>query len=181
MADTTHDPAGMQRINNAILQFLLDGEKGRNQVAEDVSRMTGMRLSASALLIVERLGTESMRVNDLGASVGLSSGGITRQIQDLEAKGLIDRTTDERDKRAAIVKLSNRGLDVIRLTGSVRDFSTRHALQGWTDEEVMQIAPLLERLALGLSEGLARESVRRAVQLERTISVDEWIRLIEAE
>jgi DNA-binding MarR family transcriptional regulator len=169
----------VKRINAAILQFLLDGEKGRNQIAEDVSRMTGVRLSASAILVMDRLGTESMRVNDLGASVGITSGGITRQIQDLEAKGLIDRATDPRDKRAAIVRLSSRGLDVVRLARGVREYSTRCALHGWTDEEVAQVAPLLERLAEGLRQGVARESVGERARLERTIAVDDWIRLIE--
>lgn len=176
---TEQESTNVDRMNAAILQFLLDGENGRNRIAEDVSRMTGLRLSASAILVIERLGTDSMRVNDLGASVGITSGGITRQVQDLEAKGLIDRKVDQTDKRAAIVKLSNKGLDVVRLVRGVRQYSTRHALKGWSDEEVKQIAPLLERLADGLRNGVARESVLERIQFERVVSVDDWIRLME--
>ena len=137
-ASSKPDSTEIQRISAAILQLLFDGEKGRTHLAEDVSRMTGIRLSASALLVMHRLATESMRVNDLGAHVDLTSGGITRQIQDLETKGLIDRTTDAKDKRVAIVKLSKKGLDVLRLASAARELSTRLALQGWTDEEVKQ-------------------------------------------
>jgi DNA-binding MarR family transcriptional regulator len=181
MADSIEGRNELKRINSAILQFLLDGSKGRNQVAADVGRMMGIRLSAPGLLVMERLGSESMRVNDLGASVGITSGGITRQIQDLEAKGLIERNPDENDKRAAIVQLSTRGRDAIRLANSIRDFSTRFALRDWGDDEVRQVAPLLERLADGLRQGIASQSVFDKLQLERSAPVDEWIRLMEAE
>ena len=175
------DSTSVRRINEAILQFLLDGEKGRNLVAAEASRMMGVPLSASALLVVERLGTDSMRVNDLGASVGITSGGISRHVQDLESKGLIERSTDEADKRAAIVRLSAKGLDLMRLVDGVRGFSTRRALQGWSEEEVKQVAPVLERLAVGLREGLARESMPARIHMERDHSVDEWIQLMEAD
>ena len=168
-----------KRINSAILQFLLDGEKGRHQVAADVSRMAGVPLSASTLLVIERLRSGPMRVNDLGASVGITSGGITRQVQDLEAKGLIEKKPDETDKRAAIVGLSGKGADVARLADAIRDFSTRRALGEWEDEDVERVAPLLERLADGLRRGAAGTSVFDAVPFELNSSVDEWIRLME--
>ena len=181
MAESTDQPSEFRRINSAILQFLLDGEKGRNQMAADASRMAGVPLSASALLVIERLRAGSMRVNDLGASVGITSGGITRQIQDLEAKGLIERKPDETDGRAAIVGLSGRGMDVARLVDVIRDFSTRRALQEWADDEVEQVAPLLERLADGLRRGAAGGSVFDTIPFEMNTPVDEWIRLMEGE
>ena len=181
MAESIDRRSEFSRINSAILQFLLDGEKGRNQVAADVSRMAGVPLSPSALLVIERLRAGSMRVNDLGASVGITSGGITRQVQDLEAKGLIERKPDETDGRAAIVGLSGRGMDVARLVDGIRDFSTRQALRDWADDEVEQVAPLLERIADGLRRGAAGGSVFDAVPFELNTPVDEWIRLMEGE
>jgi DNA-binding MarR family transcriptional regulator len=181
MADSTDGRSEFRRINSAILQFLLDGEKGRNQVAADVGRMSGVPLSASGLLVIERLRAGSMRVNDLGASVGITSGGITRQVQDLEAKGLIERKPDETDRRAAIVGLSNKGMDVVRLADVIRDFSTRRALREWEDGEVEQVAPLLERLADGLRRGAAGGSVFDAIPFEVNTPVDQWVRLMEGE
>jgi len=180
MTDTTQQPRDLKRVNSAILQFLLDGQKGRTQVAEDVSRMTGIRLSASSVLIVERLGLQSMRVNDLGVSVGISSGAITRQVQDLEAKGLVERTADLTDKRAALVKLSELGLEVIRLSEGIREFSIRHAVRGWTDEEVAQVTALLERLADSLRDRDSIQDMMRKIQRARVVSVDDWMRLIGA-
>jgi DNA-binding MarR family transcriptional regulator len=168
-----------KRINSAILQFLLDGERGRHQVAADVSRMVGVHLSASALLVSERLRAGSMRVNDLGTSVGITSGGITRQVQDLEAKGLIERSPDETDGRATIVRLSTKGMDVVRLADSIRDFSTRRALREWGEEEIEQVAPLLERLAEGLRQGAAGGSVFDIIPFELNTPADEWMQLME--
>ena len=181
MADSTDGRSELKRINSAILQFLLDGERGRNQVAADISRMAGVPISASALVVIERLRPGSMRVNDLGASVGITSGGITRQVQDLEAKGLIEKKPDETDGRAAIVGLSNKGMDAARLADVIRDFSTRRALGEWEDEEVERVAPLLERLAEGLRRGAAGASVFDAIPFEMNTSADEWIRLVEGE
>jgi DNA-binding MarR family transcriptional regulator len=181
MADSRDGQSEFKRINSAILQFLLDGEKGRNQVAADVSRMAGVPVSASALLVIERLRPGSMRVNDLGVSVGITSGGITRQVQDLEAKGLIEKKPDETDKRAAIVGLSSKGMDVARLADVIRDFSTRRALGEWEAEEVERVAPLLERLADGLRRGAAGASVFDTIPFESTTPVEEWIRLMGGE
>ena len=181
MADSTDGRSEFRRINSAILRFLLDGEKGRNQVAADVSRMAGVPISASALLVIERLRPGPMRVNDLGMSVGITSGGITRQVQDLEAKGLIEKKPDETDKRAAIVGLSSKGMDVARLADVIRDFSTRRALGEWEAEEVERVAPLLERLADGLRRGAAGASVFDTIPFESTTPVEEWIRLMGGE
>jgi DNA-binding MarR family transcriptional regulator len=181
MADSNDERNEFRRINSAILQFILDGEKGRNQVAADVSRMAGVPVSASALLVMERLRPGAMRVNDLGAYVGITSGGITRQVQDLEAKGLIERKPDETDGRAAIVGLSSKGMDVVRLADVIRDFSTRRALGEWENEEVERVAPLLERLADGLRRGAAGASVFDVIPFELSTTVDEWIRLVEGE
>jgi DNA-binding MarR family transcriptional regulator len=179
MAGSIGRRSEFSRINRAILQFLLDGEKGRNQVAADVSRMAAVPLSSSALLVVERLRAGSMRVNDLGASVGITSGGITRQVQDLEAKGLIERSPDETDGRATIVRLSSKGVDVVRLADTIRDFSTRQALREWGEEEIERVAPLLERLAEGLRQGAAGGSVFDTIPFELNTPVDEWVRLME--
>jgi DNA-binding MarR family transcriptional regulator len=181
MADSRDGQSEFKRINSAILQFLLDGERGRNQVAADVSRMAGVSVSASALLVIERLRPGSVRVNDLGVSVGITSGGITRQVQDLEAKGLIEKKPDETDGRAAIVRLTSRGLDVAHLADAIRDFSTRRALGDWEDEEVERVAPLLERLADGLRRGAAGASVFDAIPFELNTPVDGWIRLMEGD
>jgi DNA-binding MarR family transcriptional regulator len=181
MADSKDGRSEFRRINSAILRFLLDGEKGRNQVAADVSRMAGVPVSASALLVIERLRPGPMRVNDLGMSVGITSGGITRQVQDLEAKGLVEKKPDETDRRAAIVGLSSKGTDVARLADVIRDFSTRRALGEWEEEEVERVAPLLERLADGLRRGAAGASVFDAIPSELHTSLDEWIRRVEGE
>jgi DNA-binding MarR family transcriptional regulator len=180
MGDLPKGGGELKRINAAILQFLLDGAKGRNQVAADVSRMLGIPLSPAALLVMERLGTESMRVNDLGMSVGITSGGITRQVQDLEEKGLIERSPDHNDRRAAIVKLTGKGLDAVRLADGVRGFSTRWALREWPDADVERVASVLERLAEGLRQGIVSQGVFDRIQRGQEASVDEWIRLMEA-
>lgn len=174
-----HDRETLQRINTAILQFIQDGVQGRSRAADDVARLTGVSLTASAMVVIDRLSGRAMRVNDLGAAVGVTSGAITRQVQDLEAKGLIDRSRDELDGRAAIVRLSERGREVARLSDAVRELHLRHILDGWPVEEVERIAPLLEHLAEGLRTTPNGESVlARALDLP-SVSAEECIRRLE--
>ena len=173
------DRAMMQRVNAAILQFIQDGVQGRSRVADDVTRLTGVPLTVPALVVIERLGERAMRVNDLGAAVGVTSGAITRQIQELEKKGLIDRSRDEQDGRAAIVTLSTKGAEIARLSDAVRELHLRHILDGWTREDVEQIAPVLERLADGLRRPAEGESVLAKSLALQPVSADEWIRRLE--
>jgi DNA-binding MarR family transcriptional regulator len=158
----------------------MSGDAGlrRIEVAEDVAAMTGTPLSPSAMMVIEQMGTRTMRVRDLASSLSVTSGATTRQIQDLEAKGLVERLADERDGRASLVKLSSKGIDVLRLAASLRECALRHAFETWKDTEIQELLPALERLAAGPHRNPFRETIPRAA-IDPTISVDQWIRLIE--
>jgi DNA-binding MarR family transcriptional regulator len=168
----------LKRIDRAIMQTSADGGRRRIEVAENVTLMTGIDLSASAIMVVEQLETKAMRVRDLATCVGVTSGAITRRIQDLEAKGLVERVADERDGRASVVRLSSKGTDVVRLATSLRECVLRHAFEDWGTSEIQTLLPAFERLAEGLYVNPFRDLIRRAAP-DPTISVDEWIRRIE--
>jgi hypothetical protein len=70
----THE---LKRIDRAIMQTSADGGRRRIEVAENVTLMTGIDLSASAIMVIEQLATKAMRVRDLATCVGVTSGAIT--------------------------------------------------------------------------------------------------------
>lgn len=66
-----------------------------------------------------------IRVSDLARELDISRQATHKLLDSLEEDGLIERRTDERDHRAHLVRLTDRGLEVARHAGSIlRDLET---------------------------------------------------------
>src|SRR3954471_7662144 len=74
-------------------------------------------LSLSGVECLGRLaavGERSMRLSALGAATGLSLSRISRIVDTLEARGLVERRSSETDARAVEAHLTPAGLDLVR-------------------------------------------------------------------
>jgi DNA-binding MarR family transcriptional regulator len=60
------------------------------------------------LVVVGRL--DAIRVGDIAAAVGTSLTSTSRLVQRLERRGLVTTARDEADRRATLVRISDRGL-----------------------------------------------------------------------
>jgi DNA-binding MarR family transcriptional regulator len=60
-----------------------------------------------------RAGRDTIKIRDLHRSMMLSSGGMTKRLDRLEALGLLERRPDPSDRRGVLIRLSKRGLHVI--------------------------------------------------------------------
>lgn len=60
-----------------------------------------------------RAGTDPVNVRDLQHAMMLSSGGVTKRLDRLEAARLIERHPDPNDRRGVLIRLSHTGLDLI--------------------------------------------------------------------
>ena len=90
--------------------------------------------TASALARVEQISPQSM-----GATLGA-----------LEARGFVERRPDPRDGRQAVITATDAGLRALGNRRNVRTELLALALSGFTRselEQLMAVAPLLERLA----------------------------------
>jgi DNA-binding MarR family transcriptional regulator len=90
---------------------------------------------------------------DLYRAVMRSSGAMTRQLDNLEYKGLVVRAADPHDRRGVQVELTPAGLEL------VDDLALRHVeneralLAGLTTDEQEQLATLLRKLLLTFESG----------------------------
>lgn len=134
------------RIDTAILRFVQNAQSAHVFGAEEMTRLTGIRLTAPTLLVMERLSTDVMRVTDLAAAVGVTPGVVSRQLQDLEARGLVERVDSARDRRASPVRLTSKGLEIIGTAADLRRRFVRRLLDDWPEGDPDQIAETLERL-----------------------------------
>ena len=156
VADTYDD--GMQSeivatLDAALSNFVQRTVNGRTQVAAATSQLFGMPLTAAALTLMDRLSAKPMRHKELAAFVGIKPSSLTKQIQELEAKGLVDRIGDERDGRAAIIRLTRSGQDALVAAAEIRRSILRQVISGWSAEQAQQVVELLDELSSGVVAG----------------------------
>jgi DNA-binding MarR family transcriptional regulator len=89
---------------------------------------------------------------EIGATLMLSSGGLTGRLDKLEAAGFIERLPDPADRRGLKVRMTAQGGEVIEeavRTGVDLQLETLAVL---TDEERTQLGALLRKLHLGFED-----------------------------
>ena len=81
----------------------------------------------------------------------MSSGGMTARIDRLEKAGLVERRPHPSDRRATLVRLTDKGFDLIDSIMPSHQDTAREALAGLSPEEQMTLNTLLARLIAGLN------------------------------
>lgn len=81
----------------------------------------------------------------------MSSGGMTARIDRLEKAGLVERRPHPSDRRATLVRLTDKGFDLIDSIMPSHQDTAREALAGLSPEEQKTLNALLARLIGGLS------------------------------
>jgi len=101
---------------------------------------------------------DAMRVSDLAGQVGLDASTVSRQIKQLEDKGIVERTVDPADRRASLVQLSDEGRTVMQAAFRRRFERIRAVLEPWSERDRAQLHKLLTRLAVDLREANDRDT-----------------------
>lgn len=130
-----------QHIEQQITRLLR-----RVQRIHVVTLADGMDLERSAYGIMCQLADEGpQRLGALATAFGLDPSTITRQVRALEEAGLAARTTDQTDRRASILDLTEDGRDVLTRTREHRRERLLRATDDWTLEERQEFGRLLEK------------------------------------
>ncbi|MBR4666608.1 MAG: winged helix-turn-helix transcriptional regulator [Lentisphaeria bacterium] len=90
-------------------------EKIRNYQSRAISKgkapditMTQVQIIGCVLFSPE----QSVRVRDISEELGITPGGISQQVENLVKMGLLERKTDEKDRRAVCITLSEKGKEI---------------------------------------------------------------------
>lgn len=140
------DPTLVRELDSALVAFDQGARQHRVELMEQVSRLVGYPLTYNALLMLERMNEDATtRMTELASSVGVSCVTITRQIQDLERRGLVYRAQDDQDGRASVVRLTKEGTRVAEIASESRLGGLAQAVAEWGDNDLKSLIGFLQR------------------------------------
>lgn len=109
-------------------------------------------------LAKQLMGDGALRLSDLAATIGLDASTVSRQIKQLEDRGIIERTPDPADGRASLVRLSREGRRTMQAAFARRFARIQAVLEHWNDADRAQLQSLLTRLAAELATANDRDT-----------------------
>ena len=99
------------------------------------------------LLRLARAPQRALRMADLAERVMLSPSGLTRLVDRLVAKGLVERETDPQDARATLARLTPEGARVLRRAARTHLRGIREHFTGQlNDAQLEEVAAGLEKI-----------------------------------
>jgi DNA-binding MarR family transcriptional regulator len=106
----------------------------------------------AALNAVDEGGPDGTRPKEVALTLGVSRAAATTFIQRLEAKGLVETTTDPKDDRGVRVTLTRHGLDVLLRVGQLERRLAARAVEGMPASSLARSVHVLEEFRRRLEE-----------------------------
>lgn len=97
-------------------------------------------------------GTEGLSPTELGSSMMVTSGAVSKRVDRLVAAGLVHRLPRADDGRGRSVRLTDQGADVVDQAVEAHVSNERILLAGLTPVQQDRLADLLRTLALSLTQ-----------------------------
>jgi MarR family 2-MHQ and catechol resistance regulon transcriptional repressor len=141
-----------QRTAEALDTYVSLLHAGRAVLTRVEPRLAGAGLTLTQFHVLEAIlrdGALSQR--DLARKVLTSAGNMTDLCDKLEARGLIRRTRQERDRRAVLVELTPKGHALIGPLYAAYVGDVAAAMGGLSGEELHRLGDLLRKLGLSVA------------------------------
>lgn len=106
----------------------------------------GHELTFSQFITIKKLATGTASVTDLARAADLNPGAMTRLLDKLEARGLVERVADPADRRALHIHLTDAGTAIWRDIDQCGQRVRERALGGMDDTTREQLTRLLEQV-----------------------------------
>ena len=106
----------------------------------------GHDLTFSQFIAIKKLAAGTASVTDLARAADLNPGAMTRLLDKLEARGLLQRVADPGDRRALHIHLTEPGVAMWRDIDQCGQRVRERALRGMDDDTRTQLTRLLEQV-----------------------------------
>jgi MarR family transcriptional regulator, 2-MHQ and catechol-resistance regulon repressor len=108
------------------------------------------------LVRLARSEQEQLTMSALADQIALTTGGVTRLIDRMEAAGFIERRPSPTDRRVSYAGLTGAGRDALTQAAAVHTRNLREVFSDFSDQDVAALDALLDRLRLTASRLPAR-------------------------
>jgi Transcriptional regulators len=142
-------------MNNELINSLVSIVSFFNRTDRDRAfvKAAGINLEATSFQLFVTIGRmQPTNVSDLANMLGKSHSSVSRQIDKLEQKKLVETRGSEKDARIRTVELSKQGQEITEVINQTRLKEVDAVLSKWTDDEKQQLVADLEHLANTLNE-----------------------------
>lgn len=134
---------------DAFLGLVRAGEHLERELDSELRRAHGIGLRGFEVLL--HLGAFSpdgrLPLTQLTVQAPLSQSRMSRLVAELERDGLVSRETDERDTRAVIVAITEKGFGLLRAAQDTHyDGLERHLFSRLTRDDITQLAKVTRKL-----------------------------------
>ena len=145
------NPPSYPQDSIGVLIGLVRSELVRKMEAELLA--SGVELRFTQFLILKRLAHMGpMSASELARAVELDGGAMTRQLDQLEGKGLLRRLPHQQDRRALRIELTPAGDDMWRQITPCNDRVLDAAQKALDPTEREQLRDYLERVLIALRD-----------------------------
>lgn len=157
------NPAGAKTGTHTWLVLM----KAHRAIARHAERsLVDLNMCFSDFAVLELLLHKGeQKVNDIGNSLGLTSGAITTAVDRLEGRRLVERSMSESDRRARFVRLTKLGRKAAREAFKTHSDFLEFATSGLTRTEHATLTALLKKLGKTAEANLQPEGSRANHQL----------------
>jgi DNA-binding MarR family transcriptional regulator len=140
------------------VQLVLGGGSLLHQVGRDLGtalerQLAPLDLTAQQAALLLHASREPSSPSRLMAQLGTDTAGMTKLLDRLEGKGLLRRERHPDDRRAVVIRLTERGRALVPRLPPVFGRVTRQLLTGFTAEEVGRLTGMLQRMLDNLHSG----------------------------
>jgi DNA-binding MarR family transcriptional regulator len=129
-------------LADAVLALLRGWRALTHRAAE-----AGAPSTVAVLELVRLLGEDERRLSEIALLRGVDQSVVSRQIHELQAKGLVCRRPDPVDRRASLIKLTPSGHELLVQVGELRREWLRSALASVPDTDMREATRLVAALA----------------------------------
>jgi len=143
--------ASLLRIESEELLLALIARTGIQLQTVMDSRFRPLGLTAQeAALLIRCAEAKSRSSGELASVIGRDKGGVTRHLDKLEARGLIERFTSSRDRRVTLVRATQLGRKLAPRCGEAFLEARSQLLGDLFEVEIHQLLGVLSRISVRL-------------------------------
>ena len=141
----------MSTLSNSM-QLILTLVKSQSQVLKSLEGALSVHgLSFTEWLVMHRLSQasdQSIKRASLASSIGVTASGVTRLLQPMEKVGWVEKTSNARDARVSLVRLTTTGARIYAEATQSIEFAAKKVTNMMNQQQTEQCTGLLSTLHL---------------------------------